>query len=459
VLQVLKGAATKEYSKGFHMVKCRGQNDLNNGKTVQQGLLDEEHFFHTNYPWNEIDKHLLGVKSLKKKLEALQIDMIHQSLPKIIQDINTTLKQAEEVLQEVGEDLNTHHQRFNLFIKYIVDATLLVVDTVKGKSNGIKSQNFEGYTWLAELMKHFRTFREDIYETKLVNFSNNSDSSINNSVSSTKIEEIEKTKNYEWLVEVMKKNATRELPCFLDTNVFNNIINELINEEWKPLIKTFCDRVVDLLENLMKNTFEKTIPKAFNNLKVHVHDVSKKLCNSLIEIFLVDIDKISIYNSSRAFTQNHYLTENIQHKRMNIFENMINPFIDDVPKNQANVTISNSTNTKLSSNNVNRKFRGLKNKKIEDDTTIEMYIALEAYGKVAVKRVIDEIPMIILQMFEEDLPNKIRLELLQNVDEKELQFCFHESVEVANKRKNALERMNAMKLALKELNDLKHFVF
>ena len=35
----------KSFSMGFHMVKCRGQQSLNENESVQKGLKDEEEFF------------------------------------------------------------------------------------------------------------------------------------------------------------------------------------------------------------------------------------------------------------------------------------------------------------------------------------------------------------------------------------------------------------------------------
>jgi interferon-induced GTP-binding protein Mx1 len=44
VLHLLLGKK-KDFAMGFHMVKCRGQQALNDGVTLDEGLAQEEVFF------------------------------------------------------------------------------------------------------------------------------------------------------------------------------------------------------------------------------------------------------------------------------------------------------------------------------------------------------------------------------------------------------------------------------
>jgi GTPase SAR1 family protein len=78
VRDLLLGLKTDKFEMGFHMVKCRGQQQLNDGVSLQKGLEAEGSFFRSD-PWrkeSEKQPELFGVPALCKKLADLQVCVI-----------------------------------------------------------------------------------------------------------------------------------------------------------------------------------------------------------------------------------------------------------------------------------------------------------------------------------------------------------------------------------------------
>lgn len=104
VEQLLHGRKTDEFKMGFHMVKGRGQKDLNECLSIEDGLVRESHFFLNNDPWrNTHDKSLFGTKNLRVKLARLQIDLIRSSFASIVSEMKEKSQEASSDLKALGE--------------------------------------------------------------------------------------------------------------------------------------------------------------------------------------------------------------------------------------------------------------------------------------------------------------------------------------------------------------------
>ena len=112
VCDLLLGKKTERFELGFHIVRCRGQKDLNDGMSVAEGIQKEEIFFRAKEPWSHIgDRDLMGVPSLKKKLALLQIEMLQKTVPTLVEDITKKKLVAIEELHQLGFDLSNEFSR------------------------------------------------------------------------------------------------------------------------------------------------------------------------------------------------------------------------------------------------------------------------------------------------------------------------------------------------------------
>lgn len=84
---------TKHLKLGYHVVKCRGQSDLNNGVTIERGIKDEADFFGTHDSWCTVDSTLKGINTLGPKLVNLLERQIEKALPIVIKEVDNQIRE------------------------------------------------------------------------------------------------------------------------------------------------------------------------------------------------------------------------------------------------------------------------------------------------------------------------------------------------------------------------------
>lgn len=85
---------TKHLKLGYHVVKCRGQEDLNKGVSISEGVDKENEFFKSHNIWGDVDSSLKGIGKLGPKLVSLLDQLIESALPEVIKGnlMNTITK-------------------------------------------------------------------------------------------------------------------------------------------------------------------------------------------------------------------------------------------------------------------------------------------------------------------------------------------------------------------------------
>jgi hypothetical protein len=117
IVELLLGKKTIKFEYGFHMVKNRGQDALNQKATIEDGLKTEESYFENTEPWkHEKDRSLFGTPELRRKLGELQLSLIRSSLPQIIDEMEVKKENALSDLTFLGAQHPTvFHKRMFFF--------------------------------------------------------------------------------------------------------------------------------------------------------------------------------------------------------------------------------------------------------------------------------------------------------------------------------------------------------
>ena len=103
VAELMENAQGFLNCRNVHMVKCRGQAALDEGtSSLSAAILEEERYFQDVAPWNQMDSTLFGTSNLQKKLVQLQAKLIADTLPKIVQEIQSQLVMTEKKLNALG---------------------------------------------------------------------------------------------------------------------------------------------------------------------------------------------------------------------------------------------------------------------------------------------------------------------------------------------------------------------
>jgi GTPase SAR1 family protein len=516
VMELLEGRKTHKFNRGFHIVKCRNQASLDKGVTIARGIEEEELFFRVKDPWKSLnDREQFGIPNLRKKLADLQIEMLKNGVPCIIEEIKSKRNELIVQLDKLGIDLEDDFRRRDLFTKLVKDFILFIVNNVEGTRAGkwIGEKDFT----LRALIEEINTqFRDNIMSSKLstienipkaaevtfhtkngdikatvVDFNKDSDNNIteyflqpvdenDNKIitfysninmyydvsPSLKDGEVRRddgrvvrliktdtTKeklwihayhpftrgdfsydNSKWILEKIKRCRNHHLPIFLSSEVFNSIVDGFVREDWVKHVQCFLNSHFSLLKGFVTNAIDSTLsgcPSGLLNwMKRIVHDVVSSLESSVFLKLMELLDD----EANQIYTQNHYLYENINKRRKELFLQKVKYLFSS--------TVVSTTKTKISSISPDATITlaALENvlamndkMSCEEHAAQEMEIGLMAYGRVAGKRVIDAVP----KCFEREYVAKLvpLFETRFKLTDVQLAELLVESEAVINKRK------------------------
>lgn len=97
---------------GFYMVKNRGQASLDSGATIVTGLDEEAKFFANTEPWSSLSDHSkLGVPALRNTLASVLLQVMKESLPDILDEIEAQFQTIDTVIEAWGEMLLTKSEQ------------------------------------------------------------------------------------------------------------------------------------------------------------------------------------------------------------------------------------------------------------------------------------------------------------------------------------------------------------
>ncbi len=496
------------FDMGFHMVKCRNQKALNDKVSMEEGMREEAKYFNSVAPWKDLDKDLFGVVNLQTKLSKLQVRMIKESLPGIIQEIVEKCQSVTSRLNAVGSLVTSDRERRDYFSQIAKGMTEVVAKTLGGDSAALRK---DGATFLSE--EHFRytQFRNEVMGAKLANMDviteggrvnvttasgmeesgvvkrilesngelsyivvpdNVSTSSflgpeitvkestnciVGNIVSKNSKDYIITDINFggtyqgqllnpvsardiavdsAWLKKLIESNRTSDLPCFLSASVFNSVVANLIEEAWTPLcMQLLADRKVAYTDLVRRAVNCATTHNRFPAVK---RFFLQRVDQVVDEIFENCEHEVDLSAEMVPYSQNHYLFETILKMRNKRLKSKILKMVAGKTSGIESIVEAGFSNEdKLS---------------MEDHIAQEMQILLSAYGKVAAKRVIDNVPMAIQKRARSLLP---ALDKVLQVTDEELKCLIVEDERTVKRVTQDTAEKAKLDLAIKKLEKLR----
>jgi GTPase SAR1 family protein len=464
VKELLLGHKTQDFEMGFHMVKGRGQDALNNKTTIEEGLSQEAAFFYNTEPWRGVeDKTLFGTKNLRVKLGELQMRLIRVSFEAIVSEIKAKRDeavQAKSLLGEIpseliekralfrgvkdeyyktigplvlGGHISGNHSSYkmkpsaefhlasNKFMVTLngsrlsnISDVLVGVDAIafvdgkelKDKVSFVKDGNVYLKSFFSQDGKHYHK----VWKKSGDVFVDNSGSTffaVKEDTMSYKLKPIPMDmvrRDPEWIRKLIEENRPYELPIFINTTVFEGIIADLIDDDWHSPSLELLDHTAGLMETAA-NKYVQSICEieSLPQFRQFLLLKSSEIVENLKEEALVNVVKL-VARERTPYTQNHYLFENLSKLRsqrlMEEVMAMIGTGDGEIDKSTVASVVKNV-------------FERNQAKSMDDHMAEEMQHALNAYGKVALKRFIDSIPMICIAVMQE-FPKRIN-DVLSNV--------------------------------------------
>lgn len=485
---------------GFHICKGRGQAAMDRHQSIEEGLQEECHYFDTTEPWSTIkDRTVLGTTNLRKKLRDLQMSILREKFPGILDEIQQRQKKASDTITAMGflhqstADKRRYYQDFcqsflsNLnssltgkgrsgsrsaasklhdectkfmdairegslgTIKSIVDGAQVLVTTSKGDVKGEIVHVEEGFACVDFVDEKDRTTdtlfdfvgyqsqenleEDDVWSDGSKVYIARKDSTFD-LLTNIPLNRIRTDPS--WLIEKIADNRTDDLACFLNVEIFKSIVSDFVERDWKPHCELLVDQSSSIVHAVLSKSLEKTFEDSmerFPKLKAMLRMLSEQAAQILILDARKQV-KSHLEIEKHPYTQDQLLFERIAAARHRSLKGELDV---SLRLDQEGGLFDTGAIKAI----IDGVFERSRRKSVEEHMAEEMEIVLESYGKVATKRVIDRTPMICWEIFR-SINNSVQ-ESLWNITDKELEESLQDTVDFVEMHKvlsKELEEMN-----------------
>lgn len=450
VLEILENKK-KPLKLGYIMVKNMTQKQLNDKLTVEEARADELRFFAEHPVFspllnsNSSSSSRLGVVELTKSLTSLLVATIKLTLPAIISDVKRMLQHALQEMQQMGIELPTDiREKQSLLAKKISNYCQLFRCSIRGEyrdNAGLLAAN-PNMRLHHQFQQSYRKMQEAIAHLRPA-------------TSAAQMEEL-----YERLELDMVSQRGRELPGFLNSQVFYAHIVQLV-EEWRPLIEECRSEIMHYTLGV-SNQISRHIIAEFPELSTAVQSIADQLIESTARDVAEKLDAL-VTREQDPFTTQDVLLEVVNSIRFRTFENVLRQVLDTTDLK----AVGGAVATPSSSSNGNQKVdpfalrEDLKNRlgawymmRHGVDVTgnqQEMVTLIQAYWDIASRRLTDNVCMCIEMEFSQQLIKELEAQCVLfgiSVEDDKVTELLMEDVSISKRRRFLHERIQLLQAAV-----------
>lgn len=447
----------KRMHLGFHAVKCRNQRELTNGLSIEQGWTNERNFFREHEYWRKLPSHIWGIERLTDRLVVILQDNIRRSLPKVIHEIDERTELAQQALAAMGSALDTEATRRHQFSKWAnqylqqMKAVMVGEYDVQGdnplltsaaardenKRHVHQAKPVSDTRLRAVLHQKESCFEAAIQATKQLLQDDECDERKHERVAvGDKVQVLNGGQWYdcyeivrcegpeiqcrelpdEWLgatrwklrpLHELKKfiqaNRGDELAIFPSYRVFCNLFRQFVEQWAQPtmvLVKEYRQQTKLVSDQIIADL--QALSRVEQYVKSCANDVLATLSANAAQLI-----KALLHDESRPYTHDTNLFTGVDELRFSRLKDQFN----------LAMPAANDEDSLIAASDVMHLLKTLALWN-EDREAFEMKIALEVYLDVAVRRVVDTIPMRVNGLMLDKFLPAMERELLGTTDEK-----------------------------------------
>ncbi|XP_032888410.1 interferon-induced GTP-binding protein Mx3-like isoform X1 [Amblyraja radiata] len=275
---------TVELAKGYMIVKCRGQHDINQNVTLVDAIAKEQAFFEDHELFGPLlDEGKAGISNLAVRLTKELVNHIIKSLPQLRYEIETKLNQSLQSLKRYGIAAPTSYSEQ---ITFLIEKINSFSSHIKILTMGEEPQEVvDGERYITVVRNEFCDWNTFLNE-RVSKFQNHMKHIVPQYESSYR---------------------GRELPGFINYSTFESFIKKEVSALKDPAI-TKLKTITDITRNIFMVVAEQHF-SAFSNLskaaKVIIANMSHKqeteaerLLQAQIKVESVVYCQDGIYNNS-----------------------------------------------------------------------------------------------------------------------------------------------------------------
>uniref|UniRef100_A0A672MD74 Interferon-induced GTP-binding protein MxA-like n=1 Tax=Sinocyclocheilus grahami TaxID=75366 RepID=A0A672MD74_SINGR len=384
-------------TKGYMIVRCRGQKEILDQVTLNEATVTEKAFFQDHPHFSKLYEE--GFATIPKLAEKLTIELVHhiqRSLPHLEEQIENKLAETQKELEKYGNGPPSDPaERLSFFIDKVTAFTQDMFNLTTGEEVKCASD-----------LLIFPELRDEFL--KWNSFLDRLGVSFNK-----KIEK--QVGNYE------AKYRGRELPGFINYKTFEGLVREQIKLLEEPALKTL-----------------KTVSDVVRKKFIQLAQFSFVGFPNLLKIAKTKIEAIKQDKESQAesMLRTQFKMELIVYSQDGTYSQSLQDAKEMLEEEEDESSHRKSKKFNFVSVDICTGSRA---------TLREMKLHLESYYKIASKRLADQIPMVIRYLLLQEAALELQrnmLQLLQNKDD--VDNLLKEDFDIGLKRESLLSRQDRL---------------
>ncbi|XP_043928897.1 interferon-induced GTP-binding protein Mx3-like [Protopterus annectens] len=387
--------------KGYMIVKCRGQQDINENLTLAEATDKELSFFENHSHFSQfLEDRKATTGCLAERLTTELVEHINKTLTMLEEQIETKLEQTKKKLERYGEGVPVEElERTAFFVSKLTSFTQDIANATRGEDTESETKE-----------KLFSVVREEFQKWK-------------NSLDTSTTAFQKKMRK-----EVMVYDSVyrgRELPGFINYKTFESIVKDQIKHLETPAISTLknvSEIVRKSFIEIAKNSFIgfphllRTAKTKIEELKRQQEEHAEAVIQTQFKMEQIIYAQDGIYSKSLSETKEQNTDGN---KEPNSKKNSGFPFL-----------VSDTVYAFGTSSNA---------------SVQEMSTHIRSYYTIAGQRLADQIPMIILHFVLREFAYNLHLSMLQLLQDRErMSEYLKEETNIARERKELRDRVQRL---------------
>ncbi|XP_050958922.1 interferon-induced GTP-binding protein Mx-like [Labeo rohita] len=244
VLKIVQGKVVP-LSKGYIIVRCRGQSDINNKIPLDEAIDMEMEFFKNHrYFSSLLNDDKASTQCLAKKLTTELVDHIKKSLPYLTEQIDTKKLGVRDALKKYDQGPPLEEEKMGPFLSEII---IKFSDQISELSKTGQSKNMNLHALLRPVFKKWDSRLRD------------TEGSFNAKVK-------------EMIEKYDEMHRDRELLTFSDYSKFECVIKDHVAALQEPAMQTLKD-----VREVVQNKFREVCHLCFAQYPTLKYNVSKKI--------------------------------------------------------------------------------------------------------------------------------------------------------------------------------------
>ncbi|XP_051762873.1 interferon-induced GTP-binding protein Mx isoform X3 [Ctenopharyngodon idella] len=229
-----------QLKKGYMIVKCRGQQDINEKLDLVKALEKERHFFDEHAHFRSLlEEGKATIPLLAERLTKELVEHITKTLPQLQKQLEMKLEKTTEDLRALGAGVPTDEHEKNNFLITKIRQFIDALEGIKKAEEDLRSSDMRVFTKIRKEFDRWKT----VLDAKTIK------------TEETLRDEVE---------EYVGTRRGRELPAFVNYRTFENIVKKHIEELEEPALKLLKD-VTDIVHSCV-NRIVSSHFKAFSHL-------------------------------------------------------------------------------------------------------------------------------------------------------------------------------------------------